>query len=85
MGVSATLTISDWRGESQTAILFARISIISISPAHQRRETNLWQHKRKHGSGGDEEVSGLLAIYSEGFSPQLRGLPAGDFGWQYTP
>ena len=24
---------------------------------NQRRETNLWQHKRKHGSGGDEEVS----------------------------
>ena len=33
----------------------------------------------------DEEVSALLAIYSEGFSPQLRGLPAGDFDWQYKP
>ena len=38
----------------EAAIVFAGIS---ISLACQRRETNLWQHKRKHGSGGDEEVS----------------------------
>ena len=31
---------------------FPCISIISISPSHKRRENNLWQHKRKHGSGG---------------------------------
>ena len=34
-------------------LVFAGISIsISIRPAYQRRETNLWQHKKKHGSGG---------------------------------
>ena len=60
---------SDWLGGLQTTprktlksfvnCVFAGISIISISisPAHKRRETNLWQHKRKHGSCGDEEVS----------------------------
>ena len=56
---------------------YPRISIISISisPAHKRRETNLWQHKIKHGSGGDE-VSAFWRFTTEA-SPQLRGLPAG--------
>ena len=73
---------------------FPCISIISISisPVHKRRETNLWQHKIKHGSGGDKEVSAFLAIYSEGFrscwedSQQLllKPVPNGEFGWQYA-
>ena len=51
----------------EAAIFFARISIISISisPAHQRRETNLWQHKRKMGEVEWWGSVGVLAIYSE--------------------
>ena len=40
----------------------------------------------------DEEVSAFWRFTrkasveaSTEASPQLRGLPAGDFGWQYTP
>jgi len=71
--------ISDWLGELQTtprktpkAILFAHISIISISIAHQRRETNLWQHKIKRGSGGVMRRCLRFWWFTR------------DFGWRFT-
>ena len=64
---------------------YPRISIISISisPAHQRRETNLWQHKRKHGSGGDEEVSAFWR-FTRKASVEAAGSPS-SFYWSQSP
>ena len=86
-----TSTNFDWLGELQTTPrktlksfvkylpVFAGISIISISisPAHQRREMNLWQHKKKHWSGvvmrRCRRSGDLLARLSGDFRPGTSG------------
>ena len=78
---------SDWLRELQTTprttlkcfveppFYYPGISIISIRPVHKRRETNLWQHKIKHGSGGNEEVSAFWR-FTRKASVEAAGSPS---------
>ena len=73
------------KGFVKPPFYYPRISIISISisPAHKRRETNLWQHKIKHGSGGDEEVSAFWR-FTRKASVEAVGSPS-SFYWSQSP
>ena len=84
MGVSATLTISDWLGELQTkprktpkSFVKPPFYLLALALAQHTNGERLTygNNKKTWERWSDEEVSVLLAIYSEDATQQLLLKP----------